>query len=593
MGMAIALVSIVLAVAVVLLITEKLPLDMTALGIIVVLMLTGLLAPREAVAGFAHPAPLTIGALFVVSRGLMRTGALDVITTRLIRVVRGRTGLVLAICLALTAVFSAFLNNTPVVVLFISIVMAICCEYGLSPSKFLIPISFMSILAGTTTLIGTSTNIIVSDLAVQAGQDPLGMFELASLGLPLALVGGVFLLLFSNRLLRAHKEPICELAHSERQHYISELQVREDSPLVGNTPTEGLCARFPDLELFQVLRGDQVFEADDPGVSIEPRDVILVKGTARQLVSILDQKVAVLPKGEDGTIARPYDLRSLIVELVVPPGSDLVGRRLDGVVEGLDPRLHLLGLKRRRVHYSQRKLGGVRLAVGDILLVQSPAELMDRLRSGGDFIVIDDVVASIIDKRKAPIALGIFAAMVLAATAGVLDILAAALAAAFAMLVTGCLRPRDAYRSLDVRVLLLIIGTLALGAALEGTGAADLYAFALLEMVSDASPWIVLSALIALTSLLSLFLSNNTTAVLLMPIALSMAHSLDVDPRPFVIGLCFGASACYATPMGYQTNLLVYGPGGYRFMDYVRVGVPLNLMVWAAASIFVPVIWPF
>jgi di/tricarboxylate transporter len=591
--MAIVLVSVVLAVAVVLLITEKLPLDMTALGIVVVLMLLGLLAPGEAVAGFAHPAPLTIGALFVVSRGLMRTGALDVITTRLIRVVRGRSRFVLGLSLLLTAVFSAFLNNTPVVVLFISIVMAICCEFTLSPSKFLIPISFMSILAGTTTLIGTSTNIIVSDLAVQAGQAPIGMFELAGLGVPIALVGGAYLFLFSDRLLRAHKEPICELTHSERQRYISELQVPRTSTLVGKTPTDGFCEQFPDLELYQVLRGADVLEAADADVRIEPRDVLLVKGTARQLVSILDQEIAVLPKGEDGTIARPYDLRSLIVELVVPPGSTLVGRRLDRVVGDLDPRLHLLGVKRRRVHYSPLKLAGVRLAVGDILLVQSPAELMDRLRADGEFIVIDDVVATIIDRRKAPIALGIFAAMVVAASTGTLDILAAALAAAFAMLVTGCLRPRDAYRSLDVRVLLLIVGTLALGAALHKTGAADLYAFALLELVSGASPWVVLSALIALTSILSLFLSNNSTAVLLMPIALSVAAALQVDPRPFVVGLCFGASACYATPMGYQTNLLVHGPGGYSFMDYVRVGVPLNLLVWAASSICVPLIWPF
>ena len=591
--MTIVLVSVVLAVAIVLLITEKLPLDMTALGIIVVLMLLGLLAPREAVAGFSHPAPLTVGALFVISRGLMRTGALDVITTRLIRVVRGRSRTVLGLSLLLTAVFSAFLNNTPVVILFISIVMAICCEYSLSPSKFLIPISFMSILAGTTTLIGTSTNIIVSDLAVGAGHDPIGMFELATLGLPIAAIGGLFLYLFSDRLLRAHKEPICELAHSDRQRYISELQVPAGSSLVGKTPTEGFCEQYPDLELFQVLRGSAVLEATEPGVLLEERDVLLVKGTARQLVGVLDQEIAVLPKGKDGTVARPYDLRSLIVELVVPPGSELVGRRLDRVVADLDPRLHLLGVKRRKVHFSERQLTGVRLTVGDILLVQSPAELMDRLRTGGEFIVIDDVVASIIDRRKAPIALGIFAAMVVAATSGVLDILAASLAAAFAMLVSGCLRPRDAYRSLDVRVLLLIVGTLALGAALQETGAADLYAFAMLKLVSGASPWVVLSAMIALTSLLSLFLSNNSTAVLLMPIALSVASGLDVDPRPFVVGLCFGASACYATPMGYQTNLLVYGPGGYSFMDYVRVGVPLNVLVWLAASIFVPLIWPF
>ena len=591
--MAVVLVSAVLAVAVVLLITERLPIDITALGIVVALMLLGLLAPREAVSGFSHPAPLTVGALFIVSRGLMRTGALDAVTARLIRAVRGRTHRVLVLALALTAVFSAFVNNTPVVVLFISIVMAVCCEYTLSPSKFLLPISFMSILAGSTTLIGTSTNIVVSDLAVQAGEDPIGMFELARLGVPIALVGGVFLALFSHRLLRAHKEPICELAQSEHQRYISELRIPAGSSLVGRTPTAGFCEAYPDLELFQLIRGSSVMEATGPSVLIEAGDVLLVKASARQLVGILDQEIAVLPKGDDGTVARPYDLRSLIVELVVPPSSELLGRRTDSVVAALDHRVHLLGVKRRWVHLSPRKVRGVRLRVGDILLVQTPSELLDQLRGRGQFIVIDNVVESLVNKRKAPVALAIFAGMVAVATLGLVDILVASLSATFLMLVTGCLSPREAYRSVDVRVLLLIIGTIALGMALQQTGTADLYAHAILGLVEGASPRVVLSVVIGLTSLLSLFLSNNSTAVLLMPIAMSVASALDVDPRPFVVGVCFGASACFATPVGYQTNLLVYGPGGYTFQDYVRLGVPLNLLVWGAASVFVPVFWSF
>jgi di/tricarboxylate transporter len=235
----------------------------------------------------------------------------------------------------------------------------------------------------------------------------------------------------------------------------------------------------------------------------------------------------------------------------------------------------------------------LRLGLGDILLVQTPLDHLEQIRSAEELIVIDDVHKTIVNKRKAPLAMGIFLLMIVAATFGIFDILVSALAATFLMIATGCISLREAYRSLDPKVLILIIGTIALGNALSVTGAADLYAKLLLMPFAGMSPYIVLSAFILLTSMLSLFLSNNSTAVLLMPIALSTASALEVDPRAFVIGLCFGASACYATPIGYQTNLLVYGPGGYVFKDYLKLGIPLTIGVWIASSILVPMLWPF
>jgi di/tricarboxylate transporter len=218
---------------------------------------------------------------------------------------------------------------------------------------------------------------------------------------------------------------------------------------------------------------------------------------------------------------------------------------------------------------------------------------VDQIRSAGDLIVIEDVHHSLVNHKKAPIAMGIFLAMILATTIGLTDILVAAMMAMLLMVLTGCLSLRDAYRSIDARVLILIVGTIALGNALSKTGAADVYAAALLKPLVGLSPYIVLSAVILLTSVMSLFISNNSTAVLVMPVALATAHSLGVDPRPFVIGICFGASACYATPIGYQTNLLVYNPGGYRFADYLKLGIPLTIAVWLLSSLFVPLIWPF
>ena len=591
--MPIVLVSVLLVAVLVLLVTELLPVDLTALGVLVALATTGLLTPTEALAGFAHPAPVTIAVLFVVTQGLVRTGALDAVTTHVLRVSRGRSHVLLAVCLVLVGGMSSFINNTPIVVMFVPIIMAACCEYSLSPSKFLLPVSFVSILAGTSTLIGTSTNLIVSDLAAEHGMRPIGMFELSVLGIPIAIAGAAYLQIFSSRLLRAHKEPVCELRQDEYHRYVSELRIPPGSPLIGRNANKALAEEIPSSETFEVLRNSEVIDVLQRDVGLQAHDILLVKASASDLIHVLDRGWVTLPTSEDGTLPKPYDNRSLILELVVVPNSRVNGRRLERVIAEFDAHISLLGVKRRHVHFVPQKVHSLRLSVGDILLVQTPADHLDQLRASDDYIVVEDVVRRIINRKKAPLALAIFLAMVAAATFGITDILVAALSGAFLMLLTRCVSLREAYRSLDARVLLLIIGTLALGAALSKTGAAALYTKALLMPFVGASPTVVLSALILLASVLSLLLSNNSTAVLLVPIALSTAETLGTDPRPFIIGICFGASACYASPIGYQTNLLVYGPGGYSFADYVRLGLPLNVFVWLVASWWVPILWPF
>jgi len=591
--MAIAAVSAILVITIVLLVTERLPVDLTALVIMAALMVTGILTPAEALSGFANPAPFTIALLFVVSRGLMRTGALDYVTEWLIQHSGGNERRLLFLSLFIVGGFSSFLNNTPVVVLFISVIMAVCSRYGLSPSKFLLPISFVSIMAGTSTLIGTSTNILVSDVAAQYGMAPIGMFELTLLGAPTAMAGAVFLYFISPRLLPSHREPVLESKGGESQRYISELLISEDSALIGDDALGALRQRFPDIDLYEVVRGQQrLFPSLGP-VGLEAGDVMLVKATAPQLAQILDRRCARLPKGEGGTIADPHDSRALIVELLVPPNSDAVGRRLPRLLASLDAHINVIGVKRHWTHIGPDNVQDLRLAVGDIVLVQTPLDHLEQLRAAGELLVLEDVHKTILNRRRAPIAMVIFAAMILATAIGLTDILVASMVAMILMLLTRCLSLREAYRALDARVLILIVGTLSLGVALSKTGAADLYAQLFLAPFDGMSPHVVLSAFILLTSVLSLFLSNNSTAVLLIPVALSTAATLGVDPRPFIIGICFGASACYATPIGYQTNLLVYGPGGYRFADYLKLGLPLNVGVWLIASVFVPILWPF
>ena len=320
---------------------------------------------------------------------------------------------------------------------------------------------------------------------------------------------------------------------------------------------------------------------------------MLVSATADDLVEILGGDDASLPLIAGKAMADPFGPDSQIVEAIVPPESPLLGRRLGSTFLGAADDLAVIGAQRRRINYSEGTMSQLRLSVGDILLIQCSERRLERLRNEPELIVLEDVGERIVNRRRAPVALGIFAVMVAAAAFGVTNILTAALSAAFLMMVTGCLRPHEAYEAVDVPVLILIIGTIALGAAMTASGAADLYAQGFLSVFQDAGPHVVLAALIVLTSLLSHVLSNNSTAVLLVPLAVATATALNVDPRPFLVGVCFGASACFATPVGYQTNLLIYGPGGYRFTDFLRLGMVLNVVVWVMAPLMIPRFWPF
>jgi di/tricarboxylate transporter len=590
--MSIWIVSLLLLLTLILLITGKLPIDLTAIGIMVALMVTGILTPMESVAGLANPAVVTVGAMFLISRGMIRTGAVGFIGGKVIHYSKGRANLAMLLILLIVAISSAFINNTPVVVLFIPIITSLSCEFGFSPSRFLIPISYASILAGTCTLIGTSTNIIVSDLSAMYGYGKLSMFELATLGMPIAALGIGFLYFAAPRFMPGHAAPVCE-TDDEHRRYLAELLVPADSSLIGQEAKKGLSQISPYFELFEVIRNDRILHPWRDKMEIEAGDLLFVKGSASDLVDTLQQKSVTLPHIEKDLNFTPGDTKSLILELVIPPQSSLVGERLlESSLHGED-KTYVIAVKRRNIHYTEQKIRELRLRVGDILLVQSHQYELEQLRRNPDYIVVEDVHHEIVIRKKAPVAALIFAALVIAASTGLADIMVCAVTGAFLMILTRCLPLRDAYRALQGDVLLLIVGTIALGTAMEKTGTARFYAQNFIGLLRDMGPAAILSGFLLLTSLGTQLLSNNATAVLLMPIAVSVALELGVDPKPFIIAVCFGASACFASPLGYQTNLLVYGPGSYRFTDYFRLGLPLNLLVLGMGSLFIPLIWPF
>jgi di/tricarboxylate transporter len=591
--MTIWIVSAILIVTLYLVVTEKVPVDLTAIGIMVALMISRVLTPVEAVASFAHPAVITVGSMFLVSKGMVRTGAVGYIGQKVITIARGNAKVAVLVVLLTVAVASAFINNTPVVVLFIPVVMRMCCQFGLSPSKILIPLSYTSILAGTCTLIGTSTNIIISDLSANSGQGAFGMFELSALGVPIAAIGIALLLVAAPRFMPELSNPTCELENSDHRRYLAEFAIPRGSALIDQTPSKVFAKQYPNLEVLELIRYSHIFHPSRDSVTIAADDLLLVKGSANDLIEILNHDDVELPPSEKGLAFGVGQKESIVVELIIPPQSALLGQRLLESNLKRDLDLHIIAIKRSGLHYTEKQIHDVKLRVGDIILVWCHADKLERLRGGANFIIAEDVYHEIVHKRRAWKSALIFTALITVATLGLADIMICALTAAFLMILTGCLQLRDAYQSIQADVLMLIAGTIALGTAMQKTGTSQLYADAYLGIFSGFPPTAVLGGFILLASLSTHILSNNATAVLLFPIAISTAIGIGADPKPFVMAVCFGASACFATPIGYQTNLLVYGPGGYRFADYLKLGIPLNLLVLLLGSVFIPVIWRF
>ena len=583
--------TLILIAAIALLVSQTLRYELTALLIIFALPAVGILTPAEAISGFANEATITIAAMFVLSAGLAKTGAVDYVARLATSVPNRDPKVILLVIAGLAAIPSAFLNNTAVVIMLIPVVLRICQKTQVLPSKLMIPLSYFAILGGTLTLVGTSTNILVHSLYMQAGGDGFGMFEFTPMGLCYLVLGGAFILIFANRMLPKRKVLSQLLERQHRSRFVTEIILPDKSRLSSDN-LGGLIAGIEDVRILELVRGEDVLLGPPNNTEVETGDTLLIEGTPRGIHTLLErQGVDLASAVADTQRVRISRMNLQVVEAVVTPNSPFFNLRLSEVGLNRLYGIKVLAIQRMGRHLHER-LRELKLQVGDVLLIQGEESALYELQTTGNVLLVEGVEKTLRFPKNAPIAFIIMILVVVGATSGWMPLSVLAIGGAALMMLVRCLRVREAFRAMDSAVLLLIAATIPLGIAMQKTGMAEVLARGVIGIADNFGPTVLIGVVYLITSVLSAFLTNNATAVLLTPIVLEIGHEMGIDPRPLLVAVAFGASACFATPIGYQTNLLVMGPGGYLFRDYMRIGLALNLILWIAATFLIPVFWP-
>ena len=592
--------------------TEPVPVDVTAIGIMVALLLAqplsawlagaGLLGspitlfpdyPADALSGFSSAATLTVLAMFVLSEGVQRTGIIQVLGAKIAALTEGDEFKQLTATVGVVGPISGFINNTAAVAILLPMVSDLAERGGTSPSKLLLPLSYASMFGGMLTLIGTSTNILASQIAGRLIGREFSMFEFTQLGVVVLLVGTAYLLTVGRWLTPERIEPRTDLTEEFGMgEYLTEVVVRRDSPLLGRRVSDALVETEFDVDLLQLIRDGEVFLEPLGPKEIQVGDVFALRTDRDTLVDLLDvEGLDLVPVTVTEAELETGERGQNLTEIVVGPGSSLAGESLASASFRQRYDATVLAL-RRGGELIRRRMDNVPLRVGDTLLVQAAAESVERLSDNRDFIVAREVERPEVRRSKVPVAVGIVAAVVALAAVDALPIVVSALAGALAMVLTGCLRPTEIYDAVQWDVIFLLAGVIPLGIAMETSGAAGLIADAVVAS-ADVLPVLgVLAVFYLVTAGLTNVISNNASVVLMVPVAVEAAQAIGASAFSFVVAVTFAASTAFMTPVGYQTNLFVYGPGGYKFTDYVRVGGPLQLLLTAVTTVGIAVFFP-
>lgn len=568
--------------------TTALPAEVIFLGALGVLLTTGVLDPTTSLAGFSNEGLVTIAVLYLVVTGLQQTGSLGWISQRVLGLPKGESAALIRMMLPVMGL-SAFLNNTPVVAMFIPIVNEWCRKLRISPSKLMLPLSYAALFGGCCTLIGTSTNLVVNGLLIEADHPGLKIFDIAWVGLPCAIAGVGFMMLTHRWLLPERKPAISD--QDDMREYTVEMVVNESSSLIGKSIEEAGLRNLPNLYLIEIVRDALVLPAVSPRERLRANDQLVFVGAVDSILDL--NRLRGLQPATDQVfkLDTPRSERCLI-EAVVSDTCPLLRKTIR---EGrFRSRYNAVVLAVARNGEKIRgKIGEIRLRAGDTLLLETHPTFAEQQRGSRDFYLVSEIPDSEpMRHERAPIALVILLVMVVCAVFGWLSMLKAASLAAIAMTVTGCCSPSRAIKNIEWPVILVIGAAFGLGKALEVTGAAEAIASSLIQLAGE-NPLSTLIVVYGITTLLTELITNNAAAALMFPIALSLSKTLGVDILPFAIAVMMAASASFSTPIGYQTNLMVYGPGGYKFTDYLRIGIPLNLIFWVVTCALVPFIFPF
>jgi di/tricarboxylate transporter len=576
---------------------NRLRVDVVGIIVMAALILLGLVTPREGISGFSNEAMITVAAMFILSAGLLRTGAIDVLGNWAERAAGSSESRLLVVAVLLVIPLSAFINNTPVVVVMIPMVLGLARKINVAPSKLFMPISFASQMGGTLTLIGTSTNLLVAGLVLELGMDRIRLFDITPPALVLTVIG-VSYLLTVGRLLTPTRQTEQDLLSSyDLRRYLTGLVVQPNSPLAGQTLRDARFATRYGLQVVGIDRDGQRIPFPRGGQTIAAGDVLIVEGQIANIAQVeeIDHLEIAGTQPDfpiETTRAAQADPEHRLAELIVPPRSPVVGRTLFELNFRNRYGLPVLGIQRHGEPLHDR-MRDVVLQPGDILLVSGSNAELTALHHGGELALLGAVALPARRRRKMKYAVATILGVVLLAAFDVMPILVSSILGVITMFLLGCLTPDEAYEDMDWMVLVLLGSIIPLGIAMRNTGTAELIAGLLVGATQPLGMYGVLATFYLTTSLLTELISNNAAAVVLTPIAIATAAALGASPLPFVVAVMFAASNSFITPIGYQTNTFIYGPGGYRFSDFIRVGGPLNLIMIVASTFVIPFFFPF
>lgn len=587
-------------------VTGKINPDLTALSVFGVLLLVSMLFPESSLPSleatlsiFSHPAPLTIAGMFIVSAALEKTGLIENITAYFGKLTQLSYKKFLFVMIIGVAAASAFINNTPIVIVLLPVVLTLAKSMNIASSKLLIPLSYASILGGTCTLIGTSTNLLASGILTESGYAPIGMFELSAIGVPLLFAGCAFLVLFGNRLL-PHRETLTAiLSEEERKEFMAEVFVRPDAEFCGQKVSECGLTHHRQIRLIEIIRNGVALKGNPKDQILEAGDRLLL--ACRPTASILNNEKPSLslPDALKKNLEIIASTEGLVIEGIVAPHSQIIGKTLDEVNFRQQFRVVLLAVHRNGINL-RNSLNELRLKEGDTLLLMGSLTAVENLENTDQIIVLDQRKSPIkTNPIKQVIALGTVIGIVFLAALNIVPVVASVIFGVSLLLLTRCLKPIDAYKSVEWSILVIIFGMLALGQAMTTTDTSGLIANVIANVgsvqfiPSSYQPYVLLATIYLITWIFTEFLSNNAAVALMIPIAISLALNIGLDPRPFVIACCIAASASFSTPIGYQTNTYVWGAGGYKYLDFTKIGLPLNLLCFSISLVLIPSIWTF